>query len=534
MKKKLVLFILTVVCLVIGFTGCGGNQSKDVIDSGKIEDEKILKLASIGELDNMTTLRMSPIITIAQKMIYETLVVYEDGEYKPGLAESWEWNDDKTILTMKLRKGITFHDGEKFDASAVKEILEFYRSIPNCAFMKGISTITNIEAPSEYVVEINYKNPYFGVISDLSSPDILGMPSPKCIDKENKVLTSFVGTGPYVYTKFKKGEYTKFTRNENYWKETPYYDEVIVKYIPESSSRVKALQTGEIDLIFGTAQLTYDDYAQSSNIPSMKGIMADQNERTRNIVVNASSELCSDLNVRRAIAHSIDKKAISEGLTYGNEEVADKLFFDGIAYSNCSMNNNWDYNIEKAKKLLDESGWMVNKSTGVREKNGKALKLVFTYPEEVDINSNIATVIKSQLSEAGIDLEIKGLEQMLWWKADYSGEFDLTIWDTNEGATLPQRYFNPWLDSSAGMAAISNHEDKEKVISAINTYLTSGSDDKVKEAFDYIINFSNDQVIDIPITYIKEKIVYNENKISGYNFYGFSEFFDITKLTPKQ
>lgn len=80
-------------------------------------------------------------------------------------------------------------------------------------------------------------------------------------------MNGVVGTGPYVYEEIVDGDYVRFVRNENYWGEQPYYDEVIVKYIPDASARLQALQSGEIDLIYGSALLTWDDYQQATSSP---------------------------------------------------------------------------------------------------------------------------------------------------------------------------------------------------------------------------------------------------------------------------
>lgn len=533
-NNKVIAMIVTILSLTMIFSGCGSKKEDTQNTLGESDsNEKILSIASGGELNNLSTIIMDSNNACAQKLVYECLVAYEEGEFHPCLAKSWEWSEDKTAITFHLREGVKFHDGESFNAEAVKKILDFYKANPNNAFLKGISTITNIDIVDDNTVCINYQAPYFAILNDLSSPDVAAMISPKTIEPDNFTqLKGFVGTGPYRYSEFVKGEYTEFDYYRDYWGEKTYYDKVIAKYIPDSASRLKALQTGEIDLIFGSAMLTYDDYKQASTLKNAKGKIADKDERTRNIVVNASGEMCSDINVRKAIAISIDKKGISDGLTYSYENVADRLFPKGVKHADCTMNNKWEYNPAEAEKLLDTAGWTMNSKTGIREKNGKPLKLSFTYQVEVAINKDIATTIKSQLANIGIDVELNGLEQMLWWQTDMKGDFDLTIWNTNATATVPQTYFTPWLNCSAGMAASSRLPEKADIDKAINEYLQATDDKRIDEIFNYLINFSNDNVIDIPLTYTKESIVYNSSKIADYDFYGYSEFFDISKLRP--
>lgn len=522
--KKLISGLLSAaLCVSLALPVCAAE------DGGNV-----LNVACATELADLSV-SMDPYVSCVYKLVYETLVLYDDGEIKPCLAESWEWNDDNTELTFHLRQGVTFHDGEPFNAETAKAALEYNSKNPNNSFLKGMSGITQIDVVDEYTMKVYYDTPYFAALYDMSFADAAVILSPNCYEEGNYAnLKSFIGTGPYKYGEFVKGEYTTFERNEDYWGEKPVWDTIVAKYVPDSASRLKALQTGEIDLIYGSSMLTYDDYEQAITIPGITGQVAEQNERTRNIVVNASGELCSDVNVRRAIAMSIDKQAIADGLTYGYEEVADRLFPEGTPHTDFELNNHWDYDPEEAGKLLDEAGWTLNESTGIREKDGTPLSLVFTYQSDVAINESIATAIKSQLAQVGIEAKLSGMEQMLWWQADMSGQFDLTIWNTNPAASVPQAYFSPWLDSAAGYAATSGLPEKEEIDEAINSYRVTADEEEVDEIFQYLINFSNDQVIDIPITYTKETIVYNSEKASDYQFFSYSEFFDILGLEPAE
>ena len=86
-----------------------------------------------------------------------------------------------------------------------------------------------------------------------------------------QTISGVAGTGPYIYDEYVAGEYTRFVRNEDYWGETPYWDEIIVKYIPDSTSRLQALQTGEIDMIYGGTLLTYEEYDQALAMDGIDG-----------------------------------------------------------------------------------------------------------------------------------------------------------------------------------------------------------------------------------------------------------------------
>lgn len=135
----------------------------------------------------------------------------------------------------------------------------------------------SIEVVDEYTVTFRYPNAYFAYLMDFCYPETMVLVSPAVLEEGNyQSMNGVVGTGPYVYEEIVDGDYVRFVRNENYWGEQPYYDEVIVKYIPDASARLQALQSGEIDLIYGSALLTWDDYQQATSLPNIAAPWAEE------------------------------------------------------------------------------------------------------------------------------------------------------------------------------------------------------------------------------------------------------------------
>ena len=154
------------------------------------------------------------------------------------------------MLTLTLRQGNTFHDGPPVNAEAVKKNLDFMHSNPQYMACLGIYDIESVDATDEYTVTITYPHPYYGYAYDFCWPDVGGMQSPnQIVEGDFQTVQGYVGTGPYIYEEYVPGEYTRFVRNENYWGEEPYFDEIIARYIPDSTSRLQALQNGGDDLI---------------------------------------------------------------------------------------------------------------------------------------------------------------------------------------------------------------------------------------------------------------------------------------------
>ena len=327
------------------------------------------------------------------------------------------------------------------------------------------------------------------------------MMSPNVFEAENfQTFTDVVGTGPYIREEMISGDCTRFVRNENYWGEAPYYDEVVIKYIPEASSRLQALQTGEVDLIYGADLLSYDDYNQALSLDGIEGAINDGNTLTRNLVLNASSEILSDLKVRQAIAYAVNKEEITKGLTYGYETPATSLFAPGAPYTDITYNSTWSYDLDKANALLDEAGWVMNESTGIREKDGQQLSLNYTY----------------------------------WWTEGVAGNYDITTWNTEGSYTEPHKFLQESLGADPHAISLQALEDFQSYSDAVNAFSTSADPEVVQSAIATALNVSNDNVIDLPISYSKDLVVYNSSKIAGYTFSSVPQFFEIDNVQPAE
>ena len=329
--------------------------------------------------------------------------------------------------------------------------------------------------------------------------------------------------------------YTTFVRNENYWGEQPYYDKIVAKYIPDNASRVQALKTGEIDLIYGSAELSYEDYNQATAIDGIEGKFAPSGSTVRNIILNFNGNL-SDLSVRQALAYAIDKEAISEGLTYGYEPVANTIVPDGTPYSDICGTEDYSYNVDRANQLLDEAGWIINQSTGIREKNGTPLHVVFTCPTDDSTIGSIATLFQSQLAEVGIEVEIKSMEKMEWY-ASYMNPAGWDITAMTAGFfnyAMPQCWFSAMMAQMPEDVSIPLLDNSDEFISALSEFKTCNDDARLKELFELLINTDLDQVLDVPLTHQMDMIVYNTDKIADYNFASDYAFLDVTQITPAE
>jgi ABC-type transport system substrate-binding protein len=167
-------------------------------------------------------------------LAYETIVQYENGEIVPCLAESWAWNGDGTVLTLNVRKGVKFHDGEPLDAEAMAKNLRWANANPLYGFFKGISLIERVDVIDAYTLTVTYPSLYYAALQDLSSPVQMGIVSPAMLDMEKlDSMNGTAGTGPYAYDHYDtEKDAAIFRKNAEYWGGDAKYDEVIVRNIP--------------------------------------------------------------------------------------------------------------------------------------------------------------------------------------------------------------------------------------------------------------------------------------------------------------
>lgn len=539
MKKKISLFLSAVLCICLMLAGCGAtpavSESENNTGNTDTAQDKTLTFAAASETTMLSPLYMGSFNHQTSMLVYETLLKYESGEVKGNLAEDFSFNEDGTVLTLNLRQNVTFHDGEPFNAEAVKANLEFDQTNPSSMALKAITDMVSVEATDEYTVTITYSHPYYAYLYDFCWPDVMSMVSPKMIvPGDFQTVQGVVGTGPYTYAEYVQGKYTRFERNENYWGEKPYYDEIIDKYIPDSTSRLQALKTGEIDMIFGGSLLSYEDYQQAIAINGFDGLIADMGTRARDITLNASSEKLQDVKVRQAIAYAIDKTAISDGLAYGYEPIAVMPFPEGTPYTDFDLNTNYSFDQDKANALLDEAGWSMG-TNGVREKAGTPLSILLTVDASFDaLNMPIATLIKSQLAEVGFEVNIKSQEQMEWYSGYMAGEFDMTFWPTQYEYASPHCFFTPMSMMTPQTASLSKVSDAQEFFDNITAVTQTDNPDEVQKIYNYLINYDLDNAIDIPLTYSKDMIVFNSNKIAGYTFDGAPCFFNPLNIKPTE
>jgi peptide/nickel transport system substrate-binding protein len=300
---------------------------------------------------------------ILGRHVFDTLTIrdMESGEYKGCLAKSYKWIDNVTI-ELELREGITFHNGEKFDAEDVVFTLNYMSNPENkVKVLQYVDWIKSAEKLGPFKVKINLKEPQPAALEFLSGP-VMIYPDEyykKVGMKEFGVAP--IGTGPYKVVKVTPGKEILMKKNENYFKESPKGQPSIgtirQRTIPEANTKIAELMTGGLDWIWAIPKDQAEKMAQMPNI----NVVAAETMRVGFLYFLLDKPEVktpfTDIRVRQAVAHAIDREAIVKNLVGGDSKVVNTTCYpkqfgcteDGVTI--------YEFNPEKAKKLLAEAGY---------------------------------------------------------------------------------------------------------------------------------------------------------------------------------
>ncbi len=469
---------------------------------------------------------------------YETLVNYENGEIVPGLAERWNISDDGTIYTFYLKKGIKFSDGEDFNANAVKTNLD---NIPiilgsyNGSYGMTTLLIKEVVIVDEYTVEVKLSDPYYGALQDFTIPFPMSMVSPKAYNKDGTyndvIMTSTPGTGPYMYDGKSDGTVYTFIKNPYYNRKDSQVDVFHVKIIPNNESKLLALRNKEVDMIFGIDKLSYDTYMDFINNPQFKTMVSKDVIRTRFITFNSNAVPFDDVNVRLALNFAIDREVICKQLFYGLESPANTTLHSSLPYCDVDIEP-FNYDVEKAKSLLNDSGWIDLNGDGIREKEGVKLEGEILFINTKAEAEDLLMYISSAAKEIGMDINITELDFMALIDKTMKQDYTMAYNDSYGAPYDPYLQINnfrtePMVDA-LGMQALIHLENGNDII---NSLITMTDVNKIQNQFDFIIKEIRNNASFLPISNMKELVVYNKDIISGYKFFGQPSNFDASSVT---
>ena len=524
MKKRFPALVLGGILALGLLSGCGQKEAASSVSTAASEPAAAVN-GSDQELVfvNYRDIRdLNPHLyageMYAQSILYDTLVSITEDGYEGCLAESWTISEDGKIYTFKIRDGVTFSDGTVCDANAI--LANFNAVIENKdrhTWLEMMNLLVGVSAPDDHTFVIELSEAYYPMLTELGCIRPFAMISPNyMIDGSTKDgVSGYIGTGPYVLTDFETDQYAVFERNENYWGEKPEIERITVKVIPDNQTRIMALESGEIDLIFGKNMLDADAISQYVDSDKFEVALSNPTS-TRHIVLNTTNEILSDTAVRQALQHATNRTAISEGIFYGLEQPADTLYAATVPYCDVELTP-YEYSTETASSMLDEAGWIMG-SSGIREKGGKKLELDLLYNSDSVTEKTISEYLQSEYLKLGISLNIHGEEEQSYRDNMKAGNFDMVF---NICWGMP---YDPQSSLAAmrapvygDFAAQQGLADKKEIDQAITDILTTTDEEERQELYRFVLTRLHEDAVYIPLTFECNKALYTKN-LQGVHF----------------
>lgn len=331
----------------------------------------------------------------AVRSFYEGLFrLDKDMKLKNVLALSYEASPDGLVYTVKLRQGVKFHDGEPFNAAAVKANFDRVTNPDNHLKRYGLyKNIAKTEVVDEYTVRFTLHEPFSAFINQLAHPSA-AMISPKTLAK-GKEEAAFhpVGTGPFVFEEWRQTDYMKVKKNPNYWKSGyPKVDSITWVPVAENATRAAMIQTGEVQF---ASSLPFE---QIKALEGKEGVVINKTPSIvhRYLSMNVNFKPFDNPKVRQAINYAINKEALAKVAFNGYAIPAEGPLPHGVQYA--VKLGPWPYNPAKARELLKEAGYP----------NGFSTTLWSAYNHTTA--QKVIQFLQQQLAQVGIKATVQALE----------------------------------------------------------------------------------------------------------------------------
>lgn len=422
---------------------------------------------------------------------YDTLIRRdESGELQPMLAESWEYDDARTALTLELRDDVTFSDGAAFDADAVKENLEHFQedALRQASQLAALDSVEVVDADT-VVLRLNAPDPALEfnlsqAAGLMASPDAIGTESADTVP---------VGSGPYVMSESESvaGSQVVFTAREDYWApELQEFDRVEFRILEDVAARLNALQSGQVDVSILDA--TTFDQAEGAGLEIIEDYQVDWHGLT---IFDRDGELnpaLADVRVRQAINYAVDREALVEQNERGHGTATAQPFGpDSGAYVD-ELDDRYPHDPERARDLLAEAGYV----DGI----------------EIDVPlvpgwDALHAALRQQLSEANITLNSVPVQfanmfgdiSQHKFQFLYFNLFQSEAWVNVQQLLVDDTLYNPFGTSDPELTALidelqSAGDDGDAIAQQVNEYVVENAWFVPLYRLDQVVAYDGDKV----------------------------------------
>lgn len=440
-KKTISLIVLLIMCLSL--IACGNDVKDEASDDITITVALPAEPTTLWGSQSSNINSNNPICNIAEGLIEIT----PEGEYIPWLAESYEVVDEVTYR-FHLKKGVKFHNGEEMKASDVVFSLHEASISPVVTHASSGLDPKGFEIEDDYTVIIKTLGPFSPIISCLShsANSIVSEKACKEMGKE-KFSRNPVGTGPFKFVEWVSGEQIVLERFDEYHgEEKAKSNKLVFRVITEAASRVIELESGGVDII---GEIPANELSRLSKSENFK-VHSKPGMRVYPIDFNQSRAPFNDERVRKAIAYATNQADIIEAVWEGRATQIYSVMPPAVMGYTEDVEH-YDYNIEKAKELLEEAGFP----------NGLSFTLL---TREDNVMTKSAEVLQALWAEAGIKAEIEQMDAAAWSTTVSNLDYEVGISAANNSVGDPDsNFFKMFYSQNIGKGGNYSAYSNEKV-----------------------------------------------------------------------
>lgn len=396
--------------------------------------------------------------------------------FRPGLADSFRFSEDSLSIDFFIHPGITWHDGHPFTAADVVFAHGVCKAPEiNWSAVSWLDYITDVRAIDSLTVRFTFDHQYMYQVVDAN----VCYPLPKHIlenvpyaeMQNHPIARRPVGTGPFRFVSWTPGQEVIIEANPDFVLGRPYLNRVTYRIVPEPTTLATQIQTGTID-VWPRFQPTFHPQLTAD---SDLRIFSYPGRSYTYVSYNTKDPLFEDKRVRQALTLAIDRQQIVDALLHGQGTVGTQPLISTIWAHDPSIEP-WPYDPERARRLLDEAGWVVGRD-GIREKDGRRFSFQINTNTENTVRVDILTIVQSQLRQVGVDARPTPMEfntligrlndrnyraVVMGWSVGIKAELTPTF-RTGEKFNFPQAD-NARLDSLMGAAQLERDREKAQRI----------------------------------------------------------------------
>jgi peptide/nickel transport system substrate-binding protein len=356
--------------------------------------------------------------------VYSALThITADGKIEPQLAERWEISADGKTYTFHLRKGVVWHDGKPFTSADVKFSIENANAKLHPWGRNGFKALDTIETPDADTVVFHLKQPSASLM--LCTDNAICAILPKHLWEgtdivKNPLNQKPVGTGPYKMVEYIRGESIRYVKNDKYFVPgQPAFDEVVLRIIPDAAARVAAFENNDVDALYHNA-LPFAEAPRLGKLPGVTIKNPDMRGAAFVGIINTRRKPYDDVQVRRAVAHAIDRGFMRDNIFAGyNFKMVGPVPPASSLYNKDLPD--YAFDPKKAAELLDAAGYKPGA-------DGTRFTFDLIWPNYDVAGAKMADVIQGNLKQIGIKVNLQPLERAaLNQKAYIAQQFDMVI-----------------------------------------------------------------------------------------------------------